>query len=72
MENVITARWEYPHVKNYECPNCEGVFGVSIVKDPDKATFPFVEFCPFCGWQELEYDIEYPVDCSVNSEKSHD
>ena len=34
---------------NYKCKHCNGVTGISILRNTEKATIPEIEFCPFCG-----------------------
>jgi hypothetical protein len=33
----------------YECGQCNGKLGITVLEDSEKATEPLIEFCPFCG-----------------------
>lgn len=41
----------------YRCKHCEGDVLIIIVKETEKASFPTIEFCPFCGMSN-EYPLE--------------
>ena len=44
-------------MEKYECKHCEGVSLIVILKDTEKATWPTIEFCPFCG-NSNDYPVE--------------
>ncbi len=35
--------------EQFECLYCRAVVEVRIIGEPDKATYPTIEFCPCCG-----------------------
>lgn len=35
--------------EQFECLLCRAVVEVRIIAEPDKATYPTIEFCPCCG-----------------------
>jgi len=35
--------------EQFECLSCRAVVEVRIIEEPDKATYPVIEFCPCCG-----------------------
>ena len=33
----------------FHCRHCSGAARITILEESEKATEPFIEFCPFCG-----------------------
>lgn len=40
--------------EQFECRYCRAVVEVRIIGEPDKATYPTIEFCPCCGLQLVD------------------
>ncbi len=52
-QNATTAQ----HIEVYRCNHCAGMACISIIQHTRKATWPEIEFCPFCGMSN-----SYPVE----------
>lgn len=41
----------------FECLYCRAVVEVRIIEEPDKATYPAIEFCPCCGMSLVDLSV---------------